>query len=93
MTSRIYKYVLQPGKTQLSMPFQANPLCVAFQGDELCLWAEVCPDNRPDTRLFEVFATGENIVFDMGVERKYIGTAHTVDMGMRLVFHVYERIN
>lgn len=99
MNKSIWKFKLEPSeldfdnKITITMPYGANILTAAGQGDDICLWAEV--DNRmsaPTTgRTFEVFGTGHTIPYDMGIERKYLGTA--MIYGGKLVFHVYERIN
>jgi len=52
----------------------------------------VVDTSRPDvTRTFEVFGTGECMLFDMGIKREYIGTVKLQEGS--LIYHVYERVN
>jgi hypothetical protein len=90
--SVIYKYHLKPeGNTNLckiDLPQFANLLTVHAQGNKAYLWAEIDPEEKTVPRYFEIFATGQEIVYDMGVSREYFGTFF-LDCG--LVFHVYKR--
>lgn len=86
----IWKYEITPSDFQeIIMPVGAKILDVQTQGDTPCIWALVNP-NYTDTevRIFEVFATGVPIKYDMGVQREYIGTFQL--MGGGLVFHLFE---
>lgn len=56
-----------------------------------CIWALVESDNTLEERVFELFSTGNEMKFDMGVERKYIGT-YQYQNG-EFVGHLFERIN
>lgn len=69
----------------VEMPFGAEILCVAAQGDNnLCLWAEVETNNTPISRGIYICGTGRPLgLFDS----RYIGTAF---MPSGLVWHVYE---
>ena len=79
----IWKFKLNSEGRPVLMPQEARPLHVAFQGHDLCLWAEVDRDGLPmQARRFAVRPTGE--VFPSG--GTYIGTAFTGPF----VFHVYE---
>lgn len=93
MMKRIYKYELTPVSPQtIWLPEGAEILTAQGQhGRNVCLWALVDPERPDEQRSFEVFATGEPVNVDMGVERRYLGTAQ-LESG-RLVFHVFERIN
>lgn len=80
----IWKYELHPVLKDIGMPRNAKVLTAAAQGNKICVWAEVDPDEPVDeVRHFEVFGTGH--VIPKG-ERLYIGTAFLGAM----VFHVYE---
>ena len=58
MTERIvYKYPLNPGMTTLSLPTRATLLHVAYQGEQLQLWALVNPASPIDERTVLVQAT------------------------------------
>jgi hypothetical protein len=81
--SHVFKYTLAPGVTDLRVPVYAEPIHVAFQGDNLRIW--MCENlGELETRHFRTVATGED--FD-GVPRNHIGSAVTDD---GLVFHVFE---
>lgn len=87
----VWKYIIEPSSPTIEMPVCAEVLSVAFQGDDLCLWAIV--DNKYPTgasRTFEAFGTGHEIPVLMGVDYKFVGTAHA-DSG--LVLHVFEVLN
>jgi hypothetical protein len=83
----IYKYKLKP-YSPISMPIGAKPICVASQGDDVCMWCEVKTENIEEIRVFEVIGTGKEIAEDIGINNQYIGTAFLKS----LVIHVYERI-
>jgi hypothetical protein len=55
------------------------------------IWALVDPEQEKEERFFELFGTGHEIPYDMGVERKYIGT-YQYQNG-EFVGHIFERIN
>lgn len=84
----IYKYELWPDALKIEMPKGAKILTAREQHDKICLWAEVNTDNATEVRTFEIFGTGHQIPYDMGVSRDYIGTAMLE--GGSLVMHVYE---
>ena len=80
----IWKYELNPVLKDIQVPRNAKVLTAAAQGDNICVWVELNPDEpADDVRRFEVFGTGH--VIPKG-ERRYVGTAF---LGI-LVFHVYE---
>lgn len=87
----VWKFALNPGENEVMMPNGAEVLSVQVQHNVPCLWALVDPEMQKEERTFEVFGTGHSIKYDMGVERKYIGTFQ-LDGGY-LVFHLFERIN
>lgn len=91
MKKTIWKYVLIPQKLTISVPEGATILTAREQDGDICIWAEVYPDMPLEVKAFEVFGTGHDIPIDMGIDRKYIGTA--IIRGGSLVYHVYERIN
>lgn len=83
----IWKFTLTPHGF-VEMPAGAKVLTTAAQGDDICIWAEVDSGAEKETRHFEVYGTGHEMKQDMGIDRRYVGTAF---LGP-LVFHVYERI-
>lgn len=82
----VYKYNLLPQIT-LDLPKGAEPLTVAFQQDQLFMWAKVDPLAERTKREFRVYGTGHDM--PDGFDHAYIGTAHTDD---GLVFHAFERL-
>jgi len=89
MNKRVWKFVLDPNNTKIVMPVGAEVLTVQSQNNEACLWALVDPDSERETRVFDVYGTGHNIRYDIGIDRKYIATFQLND---GLVFHVFERL-
>tara|TARA_R110002020_G_scaffold193923_1_gene394506 strand:- start:4226 stop:4492 length:267 start_codon:yes stop_codon:yes gene_type:complete len=85
----IYKYEIPVGGGNIKMPYVSTALSVGVQNGSLMLWAEVDPDSSDVTSRFEVFGTGHDIPEDMGVSRRFIGTAFMDS----LVWHVYERFH
>lgn len=85
----IYKYVLEPGTTEIKLPKGAEILSVSFQED-FCMWAAVDPSAEKETRCFKVFRTGHIIPQEIGVTYTFLGTGH---MAIGLVFHAFEVIN
>lgn len=89
----IWKFELEFNDvTNISMPEGAEILTV--QKDEKsnkpCIWALVDTCNDNEERCFELFGTGQEIHFDMGVDREYIGT-YQYQKG-QFVGHVFERM-
>lgn len=91
MTKTIWKFEIQPQQTSVEMPKGAEILTIQMQYGNPCIWALVDPLNDKEIRSIEVFGTGHSIYYDMGIERKYIGTFQLADGA--LVFHLFERIN
>lgn len=91
MKKQIWKFEIKPNQDIIEMPQGAEILTIQNQNGNACIWALVNPENDTEKRHFEVFGTGHNIYYDMGVERKYINTFQLE--GGQLVFHLFERIN
>lgn len=89
MVKTIWKYQLESGdKTILSLPKGAEILSFQNQFEEPCFWALVDPNAEKEARTFEVHGTGHDIHYDMGMDRKYLGTCQILDG--RLVLHLFE---
>ena len=88
----IWKFVLNPNKVFIEMPANAEILIAKEQKDDICVWALVDLDStaEKETRCFEVFGTGHVIKEDIGIKRKYIGTASMQESC--LILHVFERV-
>lgn len=76
MIKRVYKYALTTplrptGENRLFMPEHWRPLHIAVQDGIICLWAEVVPDNPPETVRYRIIGTGWDIP---PAADKYLGT-------------------
>lgn len=92
MTKQIWKFQLETTMRQsILMPSEAEILDVQLQHSKPCIWALVDPKAEQVERTFEIFGTGQEITYDMGVERNYLGTFQA--QGGIYIFHVFERIN
>jgi len=98
MTRTIWKFSTLPDNSfkevfTLRMPKGSEIL--TLQSDQKnnvpTIWALVEPDAELEDRTFELYGTGHPIHYDMGVERKYIGT-YQYQRG-EFVGHLFERIN
>lgn len=76
-----YPLALRSGAQRVTLPEGAILRHVHAQGTPT-LWFEVDPRQRPEDRLFAIFATGE----PFGPDGSYLGTVH-IDW---MVWHVYE---
>jgi hypothetical protein len=79
----IWKFDLRPHKNRIEMPCDAEVLSIAFQGNDLKLWARVDRDRPGEIRTIHVVATGSEV----DPEGRFIGTVfHSIG----LVFHVFD---
>lgn len=84
----IFKYPIQVTDFQkVAMHQGAKILCAQMQRDQLCLWAEVDPDQPLEARMIEIYGTGHSMT---SAPIQYIGTVQTT--GGALVWHLYERL-
>lgn len=89
MKKLIYKFELETTDNQtIKMPIGAEILTVQTQNEVPYLWALVDPTESGEKRYIEVFGTGHEVHYDIGISRKYIGTYQL--HGGSLVFHVFE---
>jgi len=84
---QIWKFVLNDDVNRLEMPAGAMVLRAELQGDTLCLWAQVEPTMKTETREFHVFYTGAPFHQPDNVLYSYIGTVFYTG---GIVVHVYE---
>ena len=70
----------------VQMPKDAKILTVSVQNFALYLWAEIDTDQALENRRIEIFGTGHEIKYDIGISRNFLGTAFLGDF----VWHVYE---
>lgn len=93
MNKTIYKYQLNTITNQtIKLPIGAEILTIQAQYDDPCIWCLVDPSiiNTED-RHIEIYGTGHDIIYDMGVDRKYIGSYQLLDGSF--IGHAFERIN
>jgi len=88
MKKRIFKYTLEITDFQtIELPKGYELLTVKMQNGNACIWCLIDEEAEKEAVNFEVFGTGHEIGYDMGIDRKYIGT-YFLDNG--LVFHLFE---
>ena len=86
MATTIWKFNLNE-TTTLDLPEESQVLSVGAQGDFICLWVLVDPDNPKTPRTFRFYGTGWDI--KESIENLfYIGTVQMPYTGF--VFHVFE---
>lgn len=89
MYKTIWKFELKPTVNQIiEMPVNAEILTVQTQNEMPYIWALVDPKKVNEKRFIEIFVTGHDVHYDMGVSRNYLGTYQL--HGGSLVFHVFE---
>lgn len=89
MNKTIWKFQLKTvGNQTIEMPVNAEILTVQTQNEIPCIWALVDPTETRENRFIEVFGTGQDVQYDMGVGRNYLGTYQL--HGGTSVFHVFE---
>ena len=87
MAQTIWKYPLAITDEQLlDMPEGAQLLTVQVQGDQLVLWAQVCPDHPTVNRRIVIFGSAHPMDCAYG---KYVATVQTGS----LVLHVYDGLH
>lgn len=82
----IWKYGIEIGKFDLAVPMGAQILHVNVIGGIAYFWAKVDPSCENETRVFEVFCTGQPIPNAQGYS--YVGTF--VLFGGGFVGHLFE---
>lgn len=89
MDKTIWKFELEVTDNQvIEMPIGSELLTVQVQNGKPCLWALVNPTKNKEKRFIEMFGTGHEIHYDMGISRNYLGTLQFHD-GL-LIVHVFE---
>jgi len=81
--AKVWKFNLKPHDNRIEMPCGAKLMSVAFQGNDLKLWAQIEDGRTPEIRLVRVVGTGHEI----DAADRFVGTAfHPIG----LVFHVFD---
>lgn len=89
MNKTIWKFQLEKTNSQMiQMPVNSQILSVQTQNEIPCIWALVDPTEIKEKRFIEVFGTGHDLHYEIGVSRNYLGT-YQLQSGS-LVFHVFE---
>lgn len=89
MPHTIWKYTIPPDhKFILSLPWNAEVLCVQVQHDIPYIWALVNPDSPKQDRLFLSLSTGQRLSHTDPASLRYVGTFQL--RGGSLVFHLFE---
>lgn len=81
----IWKYPINPRQNKIEMPIGAQILSIQTQRGNPQMWALVDPNNRKETRIFQVYGTRWDIQDFPG---KYIGSFQVEEE--TLIFHVFE---
>ncbi len=79
---------------RVDLPQTAEILSTGAVGDQMFIWVKFSKEAKDLARVpryFEVFGTGHDIHCDMGIDRKFIGTAFMHNGS--LVWHVFERLD
>lgn len=85
MIKYIYKYILNPGDSEISLPIGARILSTNVQNDKICIWALIDPVADICRRKFTILGTGHTTI---DVETlTFIGTV--LMSGGQLVFHIW----
>lgn len=91
MNKVIWKFDIDVDDFQeISMPLNAEILCVQSQFGKPKIWAIVNPDAIKIKRVFWLAGTGHDLP-EVTCKRKYIGTFQM--LGGMLVYHLFEVIN
>ena len=91
MNKVIWKYELVLGLNEIKIPEGAEVLSVQTQHESICMWCLLNPQVDAKERWFEIYGTGHLVKYDMGVERKFLGTVQMSNADY--IYHVFERIN
>lgn len=76
-------------RQRVMMPKGAELLTVQRQGDRACMWAIVNGEAEMETRIFDIYGTGNPMPeLVMGDTRKYVGTFQAPPF----VWHLFEII-
>jgi hypothetical protein len=87
--TKIFKYQLELTDVQrLLLPRFAKILSVQFQGEDLCLWALVIPDQKSEDRIIRIIGTGHEINPSLQFNLEFIGTVQQYSGSV--VWHVFE---
>lgn len=81
MKKAIWKFPMGMATTH-EMPEGAEFLHLAKQGEEVCAWFLLVPENKKEVRKFRLYGTGHEIP----MSERYLGTVHSP----LFVWHLFE---
>lgn len=93
MINQVWKFPLDKkinGIITVDIPKGGEILAVQVQNGRPHIWVLVNPQAEEESRYFEAYGTGHNILCAESIKRNYIGTFQLADGA--LVFHLFERI-
>ena len=88
MKKKIWKYIIGLYGETHEIPTGAKILSCDVVNGYICVYALVDPENGLEERTFRVYLTGEEIDFNDGLERRFIGTCKEDGF----VYHLFELI-
>ncbi len=75
MKKVIWKFVLsEEGNQIIELPLDYEILALQTQQGNPCIWVLVDPTRPKKTEVFEIYGTGHEIHYSMGMNREYVGT-------------------
>ncbi len=91
MKKTIWKFELTgKGNQRIELPLNYEILALQIQRDTPCMWVLVDPSKPKVTETFEIYGTGLEIHYDMGMDREYVGTWQ--EHGGALIWHLFKYI-
>ena len=92
MKKVIWKFELHEKVIQrIGLPLGYEILALKTQKGKPCIWVLVDPNELKEEETFEIYGTGDIVTYDMGIDRKYIGTFLSEDDNF--VWHLFHRNN
>lgn len=89
MKKVILKFELsEKGNQRIELPLDYEILALQTQNGKPYLWILVDPNKPKETEMFEIYGTGHEIHYDMGIDREYVGTWQ--EQGGLLVWHLFK---
>lgn len=83
----IHKYIIRPNSNSISLPENAEVLCIKLQNNQPFIWVLLNDSEPVIERFFGLFVTGENIRGNFKI-KDYIGTV--LMQQDSFVFHLFE---
>ena len=89
MKKVIWKFELsEKGNQRIELPLDYEILALQTQNGNPCLWVLVDLKKPKEIETFEIYGTGHEIHYDMGIDREYVGTWQ--EQGGLLVWHLFK---